>query len=78
MKTIPNEVALAAKDLIADYGPRLEYLGQYGKSEAYEFAFPEDVVTGFPFVFLYKDGQVTPVTGPDALRISVLFASEVE
>lgn len=66
---VPKEVEIAAKELIDSYGYSFEYLGKYQEQDAYLYCFPEDSITGFPFVYLYKDNKVTEVQGFDSLDI---------
>lgn len=76
--TIPTEVMLAAKDLVAEFGPNFVLLGDYKGRTAYEYVFPGDPVpeTGFPIVFLFKDGSVEKVTGREGLAVALSFDSE--
>jgi len=70
-ETIPNVVIARAQDLIDLYGYCHEHCGQYQGQEVYNFCFPEDTETGFPFVYLYDNTteSVKEITGFDALRI---------
>lgn len=79
MKTIPNEVILAAKELIADYGVSLAHIGRFSGREVYQFKFPEHEKTGFPFLYLQDtdgSGRVTEITGEAALDIIVSLGVE--
>lgn len=68
---IPKSVLKAAKDLIYRYGERLVLVGRYNGQDVYVFSFPENVETGFPFLYLYDERRqsVFEVTGPEALEI---------
>ena len=71
---IPKAVLKAAGDLVRIYGPNLILLGEKAGQEVYQFVFPEDEKTGFPFVYLYeKDKPVLELTGYDALDIIASF-----
>lgn len=70
MVKIPQIVKDAAKDLIKIYGDKVDYLGKYEGADAYVFSFPEDSCTGFPFVYLVKDGKVDVIT--DFLALSII------
>lgn len=64
------EVKLAASELIQMFGPNLIYAGQHKGHDVYRFAFPENQETGFPYVFVYKDGgEVTEITGHKAIEL---------
>lgn len=70
MKTeIPASVIAAASGLLSLYEPRFEYLGKHGSKDVYMFLFPKGELTGFPFLYLYEDGQATEVTGVRAVRL---------
>lgn len=68
---IPQPVLKAAKKLIDRYGNRLAFVGKYNGQNVYVFSFPDDVETGFPFLYLYDEKQQTvfTVTGPKTLDI---------
>lgn len=70
-ETIPNIVITQAKDLIDLYGCCLEFCGHYQGQKVYNFHFPDDTETGFPFVYLYDDTSeaVKEITGFEALRV---------
>ena len=78
MKQIPQIVKDAASDLIEEYGDNFDYLGKYEGADAYRFKFPEDADTGFPFVYIHKDGKVTEITGFEALDIVSLLVEDVD
>ena len=68
---IPKSVMHEATSLIDLYGSSFKYLGEYMGTAAYCFVFPENTVTGFPFIFLHnkKDDRTDVITGFDALDI---------
>mgnify|MGYP003288088134 CR=1 FL=1 len=78
MSKIPQIVKNAAKDLIEIYGDRFDYLGKFEGAEAYAFSFPEDSFTGFPFVYLVKDGKVDVVTDSIALFIIDSLVEDID
>lgn len=69
--TIPEAVLSAAHELVSLHGPVFDYLGQYKDRDVYQFALPNGLYTGYPFLYLYKDGlkKAKEVTGPEALEI---------
>ena len=73
---IPEAVIKEAKNLIDRFGESIDYLGEYQDDEAYVFVFPENMETGFPFVYLYDKAsdQAMTITGFKALDILSLFA----
>lgn len=78
MKKIPQIVKDAARDLIKMYGDAIDYLGKYEGADAYMYHFPDDSCTGYPFVYLVKDGKVDIVTESPALYIIGLFVENVD
>ena len=70
-KEIPAEVIKEAEGLINMFWENIKYLGTYADAEYYQFVFPEDTVTWFPFVYIYykQKWQVMEITWFDALDI---------
>ena len=68
MKNVPQIVKDAAHDLIIMYGDTIDYLGKYEGADAYMYHFPEDSCTGYPFVYLVKDGTLFYCMGGMILR----------
>ncbi|MBQ8061742.1 MAG: hypothetical protein IJ205_07385 [Bacteroidales bacterium] len=66
---IPEAVIVAAGEFVEQYGARFEYLGVYDDRDVWVFLFPEEENTGFPFVYLYKDGKAEEISGWLALDI---------
>lgn len=75
MKKTPQIVKNAARDLIKIYGDAIDYLGKYEGADAYMYHFPDDSCTGFPFVYLVKDGKVDVVNGFESLDIISSFGN---
>lgn len=75
---IPEQVKKAAGSLVEMYGLSFDYLGKYQDKDAFQFRFPDDADTGFPFVFLFDGTSVTEVTGFEALDIIGLFVEDVD
>jgi hypothetical protein len=74
---VPSEVIKAAAGLVEMYGESFEYLGKSGDMDVYMFAFPDDELTGFPCVYLYKPGSpALAVSGMQAVRIVASFDVE--
>ena len=70
-KNIPESVIKKAQELVNLYGDTLSYVGEYKGNDVYQFVFPEDSETGFPFIYLHDlpNDQVVEITGFDALDI---------
>ena len=71
MKTIPQAVLDNAKELIESFGEHFIIRGLYQGKQVYQFVFPKETATGFPFVFLY-DGltnEVESITGIGAIQL---------
>lgn len=70
-KEIPQQVKNAASFLINMYGEQIEYIGKYQDFDVYQYIFPENTATGFPFVFLYKNDleEVQEITGFETFDI---------
>lgn len=75
---VPEPVKNEARRLIERYGDSFDYLGSHEGQEAYLFRFPDDAVAGFPFLYLFKDGEVMEVTGPDVFGFIDLYTPGVE
>lgn len=77
-KEIPQIVIKKAQSLIERYGQSIGYLGNYKNAEYYVFRFPDDTVTGFPFVYVYypQKEEVFEITGSDALEIIGEFCKQ--
>ena len=73
---VPEQIKSAAKSLIDLYGDAFDYLGKYKGKDAFLFRFPEDTDTGFPYIYLFKDGKATEVTGFEALGIIRLLVKD--
>ena len=73
---IPEAVIKEAKNLIDCYGDSIDYLGEYQGCDTYIFVFPENMETGFPFIYLYDkaSNQAMTITGFRALDILSSFA----
>lgn len=69
----PKAVIKEAQSLIDIYGDRLEYLGDVDGQKAWLFAFPDEATVGFPFLYLYADGEAVEVTGPDVFNFMELY-----
>lgn len=78
MKKIPQIVKDVARGLIKMYGDAIDYLGKYEGVDAYMYHFPDDSCTGYPFVYLVKDGKVDIVTESPALEIVGVFVENVD
>lgn len=78
MVNVPQIVKNAAKDLIEIYGDKFEYLGKFEGADAFAFSFPEDSCTGFPFVYLVKDGMVDIITDSLALFIIDSLVEDID
>ncbi len=52
----PQAVKDAAKFFLED-GAKLSYIGAFNGYEVYLVCPPEDMVTGLPIIYLYKEGE---------------------
>lgn len=75
---IPEQVKNEARWLIEQYGDSFAYLGNLDGADYYVYQFPEDAVTGFPFVYQYYEGKVFTITGFDALDTINLFIKDTD
>lgn len=73
---IPAEVLKAAAKIVSQYGENFTLVGEYEGSDVYIYRFPEDLILGFPFLYLYKDKRVTFVTGQKARDIIKSFRAK--
>lgn len=61
------------------YGDHFDYLGKFEEADAYMFHFPDDVDTGFPFVYLVKDDdKVEVISEEPALFIIDLLIKDFD
>jgi len=70
---IPQSILNAANELIDIYGVHFSHLGQYEDQDVYVYKFPEEIETGFPFVYLLSDDKVQEISGYLALDIISQF-----
>mgnify|MGYP000208445152 CR=1 FL=1 len=75
---IPEQVKNEARGLIEQYGGNLEYLGDVDGQKAWLLHLPDDVIIGFPFLYLYKDGEAVEITGPSAFDFIDLYAKDTD
>ena len=75
---VPEQVKNEARPLIEQYGDSFDYLGNREGQEAYLFRFPDDATVGFPFLYLFKDGEVMEVTGPGVFDFIDLYTPGIE
>lgn len=70
-ETPPAAIIERAKTLIDLFGENIVLIGKKDDVDVYMFQFPEDLRTGYPFLFLYdrKNNHVDKITGFDALDI---------
>ena len=73
---VPEQIKTAAKGLVDMFGSHFKYLGKHSGADFYMFKFPDDSLTGFPFVYQYENGEVLTITGFAALDIIDLFVKE--
>lgn len=73
MKEIPQEVIEAFKFLISMYGNNVVFLGSRNGTSYFLYEFPYDCDTGFPQVVAYKSGNVSHISGFDAVDIAASF-----
>lgn len=75
---IPDSVKNVAKTLIDRYGGTLNYLGEYEGADAFVFQPNEELVIGYPHVYLFKEGKVEEITEEPALYIIDLLVKDVD
>lgn len=75
---VPEQVKNEARPLIEQYGDSFDYLGNCEGQEAYLFRFPDDATVGFPFLYLFKDGEAMEVTGPGVFDFIDLYTPGIE
>ncbi|WP_260400108.1 hypothetical protein [Phocaeicola vulgatus] len=75
---VPEQVKNEARPLIEQYGDSFDYLGNREGQEAYLFRFPDDSTVGFPFLYLFKDGEAMEVTGPGVFDFIDLYTPGIE
>lgn len=75
---VPEQVKNEARPLIEQYGDSFDYLGNREGQEAYLFRFPDDATVGFPFLYLFKDGEAMEVTGPGVFDFIDLYTPSIE
>lgn len=68
---IPVKVQRKAQHLINRYGQNLDCIGNFNEYEYYIYKFPEETITGFPFVYAYNSEteEVMEISGSRALDI---------
>ena len=74
-KEIPQSVIKEAQSLINSYGQCLEFLGNQPGVDYYVFRFPDETITGFPFVYIYdrETHKAMQISGFDAIDIISKF-----
>lgn len=75
---IPEQVTSEARGLMNQYGGHLEYLGDADGQKAWLLRLPDDVAIGFPFLYLYKDGEAVEVTGPTVFDFIDLYVKDTD
>lgn len=75
---IPEQVTNEARGLMNQYGGHLEYLGDADGQKAWLLRLPDDVAIGFPFLYLYKDGEAVEVTGPTVFDFIDLYVKDTD
>jgi len=74
---IPEAVLKEAEELIKLEKGGIRFIGKsYQYGEVFRFVANQNLCTGFPFVYLYKNNKVTKITGIKALHISSLFIKD--
>ena len=69
--SVPKSVIYEAQHLIEEYGCNIRHIGKYDGNEVFEFVFPENTETGYPFVYLYDESTKVTIqlSGEEALEI---------
>lgn len=70
-KKVPIVVREKAMPLIKQYGENVVYIGKKDIWMIYMYKFPEETLTGYPFVYLYdtQEDSVVVIDGFDALQL---------
>lgn len=50
-------------------GSVIVHLGKYHGDETYYVQMPEESITGYPPVFLFKDGKAVEIMGEESLKV---------
>ena len=69
MSKIPEQILNAAQDLVGRFGNKLAFIGKQGDNSVYQFRFPKNLDTGFPYVYILEGDTVVSKTGFEALDI---------
>lgn len=69
MNKIPEQIVNAAQELVNRFGNKLAFIGKQGDNFVYQFRFPKDLDTGFPFIYIMEGDTVISKTGFEALDI---------
>lgn len=69
MSKIPEQIVNAAQDLVGRFGNKLAFIGKQGDYSVYQFRFPKNLDTGFPYVYILEGDIVVSKTGFEALDI---------
>ena len=69
MNKIPEQIVNAAQELVNRFGNKLAFIGKQGDNSVYQFRFPKDLDTGFPFIYIMEGDTVISKTGFEALDI---------
>lgn len=75
---VPAQIKAAAQVLINTYGDAFDYLGKYQGADAYLYRFPDNSSTGFPYIYLFKSGITTEITGFEALDLLNLLVENLD
>ncbi len=67
----PKSVQHCAQELVKAYGESFEKRGVYNGKQVYQYIFPQEIRTGYPFIYLYeeKTNEVEEITGLKAMDI---------
>ena len=52
----PQAIKDEAKEWL-EYGARVHHIGKYKGYEVYSVDFPDGMITGYPIILLYKEGE---------------------
>lgn len=67
---IPQAIKKAASWYKRNYpGSQVVYLGTYNGEDAYYVKLPDDAVTGYPPVFVLRDGKAVEIIGEESLKV---------
>ena len=68
---VPQQVIKAADKLVQVYGQSFDLVGKKNGRDVYMYVFPAGLFLGYPYIYLFKDGDsaAEQITGLSALQV---------